>query len=466
MSQPQSLPPMPPTVGRKHVLLRMLAGRKKGYLSNLMATSYRMKMGYLRLPGRNLYMPNLPELARQILVTDAWHFPKSDLNSNMLRMLLGNGLFVANGEEWKRQRRLIDPAFALTRLARVFPLMRDACDDLLSRLAKIPEGDEVLIDEEMTHVTADVICRTMFSTPLTQSAASKLYAAFSRFQDVALVIGMLEATWLPNFILSGRRRKAAKAAKEIRALIIPLVEARLAKLRRGEELEEDILSYLITSVDPKTGASFSHDELVDQTAFLFLAGHETSASSFGWTLYLLAMRQDVQDRVYDETADIVGDRPVEFGDIRKLSYTRCVFKEALRLYPPVGFLPREATRHECMRDKKIKPRDIMLVSPWLLHRHRLVWPDPDAFDPDRFAGKECKEAIRTAYMPFSMGPRVCTGAGFAQQEAILLLASIVRKYRLEPVEGHVPTPVGHLTVRSENGIKLRLRSREPIGPDA
>ncbi|MCP5076180.1 MAG: cytochrome P450 [Rhodobacteraceae bacterium] len=461
MSSADFKPPMPPTVDRKPVFLRLLTGINKSYIANFIETSYAMKMGHYWVPGRNIYMPNLPELAQKILVAEAEHYPKSDLLSNMLKMLLGNGVFVSNGDEWKQQRRLIDPAFVLARLERVFPLMSEACDQMFARLAELPDGTEISVDEEMTHVTADVIFRTMFSTGLSQSGAAKLFDAFARFQKSAFIAGFLDSTWLPAIFGAGEKRKAKKSGQEIRQLIEPFVRERFDKTQRGEKLEtDDILSYLVEAVDPKTNARFSFEELVDQTAFLFLAGHETSASALSWSLYLLAMRQDVQDRVNNEVRAVTGEHPIKFGDIRTLGFTRSVFREALRLYPPVGFLPRQATRTEEIRGKKIKPRDMMLICPWLIHRHRLVWDKPDVFDPDRFETENCKHAIKNhAYMPFSMGPRICTGAGFATQEAILLLASLVRTYRFEPVEGHVPKPVGRLTIRSENGIRLKLTRR-------
>lgn len=461
MSAPDFKPPMPPTVDRKPVFLRLLLGVNQSYIANFIETSYRMKMGHYWVPGRDIYMPNLPELAKTILITEADHFPKGDMLSNMLKMLLGNGVFVSNGEEWKQQRRLIDPAFVLARLERVFPLMSAACDDMFTRLDRHADGAELWVDQEMTHVTADVMFRTMFSAGLSQDGAAKLFDAFTRFQKSAFVAGFLDSTWVPSFFGAGQRRKAKLAGQEIRSLIEPFVRERFDAVQRGERLEtEDIVSYLTEAVDPQTGARFSLEELIDQTAFLFLAGHETSASALSWALYLLAMKPDAQDRVYREVREIAEQEPLRFDDIRKLKFTRNVFRETLRLYPPVGFLPRQATRKEEIRDKKIKPRDLMLICPWLIHRHRLIWDKPDVFDPDRFETDNCKHAMKNhAYMPFSMGPRICTGAGFATQEAILLLANLVRVYRFEPVEGHVPKPVGRLTIRSENGVRLTLTRR-------
>ncbi len=452
-------PPAPIPPKKRPFMLRMLLGMPHCYISNLVDKSYEMKMGQIWAIGRSIFMPNQPELVRRILVDDAEHFPKSDMVSNILKLLLGNGLFVANGEEWKRQRRMIDPAFAHARLQRVYPLMWEAAKAMHERLGALSDGDAIAVDEEMTHVTADVIFRTIFSIPLEQQGARLLFDAFNRFQESSFVLGFLGSTKLPRLFFR-QRRKAKRAANEIRQLIEPMIRDRYERHRRGEELtENDILTSLITAVDPQTQSTFSFEELVDQTAFLFLAGHETSASALSWALYLIAMQPDVQERMHAESVGALGEREPEYGDVRKLLFTRDVFRETLRLYPPVGFLPREAVRHETMREKHIKPGDVMLVSPWLIHRHRVLWKKPDIFDPDRFAREESRESINCAYLPFSLGPRICMGAAFATQEAMLLLASLVRRFRFEPVAGHVPKPVGRLTIRSENGIRLKISRR-------
>ncbi len=440
--------------------VRMLSMRNN-YLANFIDKSYEMKMGHNWLPGRNIYMPNMPELVRKILVDEAEHYPKSDMLSNILKMLLGEGVFVTNGEKWKQQRRMIDPAFVVAKLRNVFPLMWQATLAMLARLESFEDGAIVDMDKEMTHVTADVIFRTIFSTEIGSERARKLFDAFTRFQEAALIYGFLRSTKIPGILTFRRRRKAEQSAREIRQLIEPLIRERYERHQRGETLaEKDILTSLVTAVDPVTGATFNFDELVDQTAFLFLAGHETSASALSWTLYLMSMSPETQTRMHREAVDLLGDREPQFRDLQKLSFIRDVFREALRLYPPVGFLPREASRCEMMRDKQIKPRDVMVVSPWLIHRHRLLWDKPEFFDPDRFARAECAKSVRTAYLPFSIGPRICSGAGFALQEAVLLIATLVRKYRFEPVAGHVPRPIGRLTIRSENGMPLRLVQRD------
>ena len=219
---------------------------------------------------------------------------------------------------------------------------------------------------------------------------------------------------------------------------------------------DDLATKIMTAKDPETGQGFDTQEMVDQVAIFFLAGHETSASALAWTLYLMALFPDWQEKVAQE-ADALEDE--SFSAISKLRISRDVFREALRLYPPVPMMVREATCPERFRDRDIAKGAQLVLSPWHQHRHERLWDNPDGFDPTRWATENGKKCQREAYMPFSAGPRVCTGAGFAMVEGVLLLSSILRQFRVEPVVGKEPVPVAHLTVRSKNGIWLRLRAR-------
>jgi cytochrome P450 len=223
--------------------------------------------------------------------------------------------------------------------------------------------------------------------------------------------------------------------------------------------ENDLLEAMIETRDPETGDRFSEMELVDQICMLFLAGHETSASALSWALYLLALFPDIQERAFQETQSILGGRQAGYGDIGKLELIRNIFRETLRLYPPVGFFAREAACPVMLRDKPIAKGSAVVVSPWLIHRHRELWQAPDDFNPDRFGTDETRESLKNAYMPFGLGPRVCIGAGFALQESSLILAELIRHYRFEYVPEREPKPVGRLTIRSENGIWLKVRKR-------
>jgi cytochrome P450 len=239
------------------------------------------------------------------------------------------------------------------------------------------------------------------------------------------------------------------------------LQRRLRAVRDGHPApRNDILSSLIEAHDAETGTGFSETELLDQICMIFLAGHETSATGMAWALYLLANCPHLQERVHQEAVAVFGDRKPEFGDMRKLAFTRDVFRETLRLYPPVAMVARDSTRTEHMGTREIPPGEVIFVPVWLLHRHKLLWQEPDAFDPDRFETENGKEGLRCAYLPFSMGPRVCPGASFALQESALVLSELVRRFRFLPVPGHTPEPVSRLTLRSGNGVQLIVEPRE------
>jgi cytochrome P450 len=452
-------PPAPkPPKQRASLLERWFRGRHCT-ISFIPEKSYDMKMGHVRLPGHDLYPVCEPSLVRRILVEQWARFPKSDALTRVLKVLIGDAFLITNGELWERQRRMVDPSFASARLSVAFPLMQAAVEDMQQRLDRLADGSIVEVDVETTRVTADIIFRTIFSKPVDELGGGEVFAAFNRYQEAATRFWTLTVSGLPSF-LSRHRLGAVREARGIRNLLKPLVRDRYERHRRGEPIEtRDILGALIRARDPVTGAVFGFEELVDQVAMLFFAGHETSASALGWAVYLVAACPHVQERIRAEVLEVVVERVPEFGDVKQLKFTRDVFRESLRLYPPVGFIMREAAHTECMRDKVVKPGSALAVSPWLIHRHRTYWDRPDVFDPDRFASEESKTSIRTAYLPFSLGPRACIGASFAMQEATLILASLARRYRFEALPDHVPQPVGRLTIRSANGIKVRIFRR-------
>lgn len=429
-------------------------------LSQLTDASYNMHMGEVRLPMKRLYIANQPELVQRILVDEAPLFPKSDIIADMLELLMGDSIFVSNGEVWKRQRRMMNPAFEQARIKVVFDLMMDAVDALIARLDALPDRSECAIDVEMTHVTADIIFRTIFSHPIASAQAHLIYEAFIRFQETAFTHGMTRTMGFPSLFTYFRQRRAQKAAAEIRGVLDPIIKKRYDSFHSGEtQAHQDILQALISVKDTETGTHFDFRELCEQVAMLFLAGHETSASSLSWTLYLLSEYPDIQERAHTEAVSVAGTGRPKFSHMKRLNLIRNIFAETLRLYPPVAFLPRSPAVPVCMRDKKIDAGAMISVSPWLLHRHRRHWKAPDDFDPDRFDRDDTVTAQRQAYLPFSKGPRVCLGAAFALQEAALILVALAGRYRFDPIPGFKPKPIGRLTVRSENGIRLIVTRR-------
>lgn len=441
--------------------LLMFFSARRSWLDALYERSYAMQMGEVHLPGLDLYMVNDPALVRRVMDDEAEQFPKSPLLGEALQPLLGESIFTTNGAQWRRQRDMMDPAFAQARLAVAFPVMQAATQAMLQRLAGLPDGAEHDIEVEMTHVTADIIFRTIFSVPMEGADARRIFEAFARFQAIAprlLLPSIYGLRWLvwPWDVWQSRR-----AAREIRGLLEKLIRPRFEAHQAGQPAaHSDILQSFMEARDAASGQPFGFDELVDQVAMLFLAGHETSASALTWAAHLLANAPEVQERAHAEAVAQLGEREPEVGDMKALALTRNVFRETLRLFPPVGFMARQSASACTLRKKPVREGATVVVAPWLIQRHRSLWPEPDAFNPDRYNDDASRESLRQGYLPFGMGPRVCLGAAFALQEATLILASLLRRYRLAAVPGHVPRPVGRLTIRSANGVRLTLHRRE------
>lgn len=414
-----------------------------------------------RLRRRWVYTARDPELVRDMLVTRPTDFPKSVLMGGMLRCLTGDSIFTSNGDTWKRQRRIIDPSLEQARVRDSFERMRDAADGALAQLDReAAKPGPVRIDPLMTFFAADVIFRTIFSEPLTAEPARRAFSAFETFQNLAYAHGIVSLTGFPVLLLPSTLRRFVAAWRVRRVMKAPL-ERRLKQVRFGAtHPRTDILAKLLATRDPETDTAFTDRELLDQISMLFLAGHETSASAIAWALYLMAACPHFQSRARDEVAAVAGDGPLQFEHIKRLSFVRDVFREGMRLYPPVTFVARDTTRSETLCRRDVPEGGVIFIAPWLLHRHAAFWEDPDAFDPERFETEAGRAASRCAYMPFSMGARVCPGAAFALQEATLVLAMIVRRYELGLTDGPPPEPVAKLTLRSANGITLTVRRRD------
>ena len=455
--QPQQPPVYPHPEPYTANVLRRLRRGLRSWFALLNEWDFRVPLGRIEVMGRPLFLVNDPPLVRQVLVDQVERFPKHPLTLWLLQPLIGHAIFSVNGAEWARQRRLVDQAFQVAHLRRVFPQMRGAVEALLERLERFGDGP-VEMEAEMTLVTADVIVRTILSRPLEAAEAADILQAFQRYQrraGQALVLRLLQ---LPAPLL---QRYLGRHARTIRTWISAVIEERLAA-PAGSEPPDDLLQALLEAQDPETGSRFSAEELVDQVCFLFLAGHETSASALGMACYLLAQFPEAQQRLRLEVqAALAGqERPLGFDDLRLLPYGTALFNETLRLYPPVSFFIREATADGQLGQSRCPMGALLTLSPWVIQRHEQHWSDPNAFRPERFlAGSATAQErawARDAWLPFGLGPRKCPGAAFALQEALLVLAELVRRQRLLPEPGHRPDLVGRLTLRSRNGIQLRL----------
>ncbi|HEE9130652.1 TPA: cytochrome P450 [Campylobacter coli] len=432
--------------------------KRRSWLDGLYERSYKMQTGYVKMPNFDLYVINDTKEVKRMMVDEVKEFPKSAFLHELLSPLLGESIFTTNGEVWKKQRELLRPSFEMTRISKVFNLMSEAVSDMMKRFEKYPNASIIEVDEAMTFVTADVIFRTIMSSKLDEEQGKKILDAFVTFQEQSVHTAMRRMFRFPkwlSYVLGDRKR--AKAGDVIRQALSDIIKPRYDAVSSGKaENFEDILGSLLLVVDAQTNQRFSFEEILDQVAMLFLAGHETTASSLTWTLYLLSLYPEEQEKAYKEIIQVLQGKNIQILHLKQFRYLTHIFKESLRLYPPVGFFAREAKKDTKVRDKVIKKGSGVVIAPWLIHRHEEFWTNPHGFNPSRFEGEYKKDA----YLPFGVGERICIGQGFAMQEAILILANILKTYKLELEEGFVPDVVGRLTVRSANGMRIKFSKRE------
>ncbi len=448
------IPPKPKARPDKVSLWRYLKLFRQDLLSAQPQRLYRAWMAEFRTPFFRSFLINQPELIDTVLKDRPDDFSKSDRVREGLKPLLGESVFLTNGNTWKRQRRIIDPSFEGGRLKDTFPAMLAASEACVDRLR--PQVGQIVEVEEITsHAAADVIFRTLFSVPIENEVAVQVFNRFRAFQRAQPLLNIAAFLHLPRWLPRLHSRATRQNAAEIRDLLRKLTTERAAAIGAGHA-PDDLATKIMTAKDPFTGNGFDTEEMIDQVAIFFLAGHETSASALAWSLYLMALYPEWQERLAAESS-VLEDK--SFSVMSKLQVSRDVFRETLRLYPPIPMMVRETACSENFRDRTVAKGSQIVISPWHLHRHERLWGRPDEFDPSRWHSENGKKCQREAYIPFSTGPRVCTGAGFAMVEGPLILSMLVRRFRFEVVNGKTPVPVAHLTVRSRDGIWLRVVER-------
>jgi cytochrome P450 len=441
-------------------------GARRSWMDTLYERSYAMQMGEVSLLTSKLFMVNDPACVRHVMQDAVAQYPKHSLLHEALKPLLGESIFTTNGAQWHRQRQMMNPSFAQARIDVSFSHMLGAEKAMQARLQNWELSQAHDVQEEMTFVAADIIFRTIFSQGIDQGSARQVIEEFAQYQEIAPKL-MLPAVYGISWLTAWRyRRRFNAAAATIRQLLLNMIRPRMAahttRASTPGYAPQDILDSLMDARDAATDQGFDEQELLDQVAMLFLAGHETSASAMAWSLHLLSHSPDIQQRMREELANATSGKALQADQLRELNLTWSVFREAMRLFPPVGFIARSVTQADEMRGKRIKKGDTVIIAPWLIHRHRELWDEPDIFKPDRFMNGETgqsQNASRDSYLPFGAGPRVCIGANFAMQEAVLILSQLVKNFDLLPAAHHQPRPVGRLTIRSDNGIFIQLKPR-------
>jgi unspecific monooxygenase len=409
---------------------------------------------------RKRFLLNAPDAIHRVLVDKIENYRRTRATIRILRPITGEGLFLSEGDEWRHQRRTIAPTLAprvIPMLARHIVEVADVALKRLEAVAAQPSDKSHPIDmlAAMQFLALEIAARSMFSLEMNRygPALRRMIKSFSTdlgrpyFLDLMLPVG------IPSPRDFARMR--------FRRRWIALMDEVLAARQREPQSDQprDLFDVLLAARDPETGAAFSQSQLRDQMATMIVAGHETTALTMFWSLYLLASAPAEQSQVAQEVAGVDLSAENAGAVIAKLAYTRAVVSESLRLYPPAAAIARVSGADDEIGDVKIPGGSLVMISPWVLHRHVNLWKEPEAFDPSRFLADK-PFAHRFAYLPFGAGPRVCVGAQFALAEAALVLAKMVQRFEIVLADDKPVLPITVITTQPDHSAPFRLRPRQ------
>ena len=398
----------------------------------------------------HVYQLNHPDFARQILVEQPEKFHKARLIKRAFRPFAGEGLLTSDGALWKRQRRLMQPAFHHGHLVTYGAVMVEYA----ARMADMfRDGQTLDVDAGMSRLTLRIVVKTLFGADVAGEAeevgrlmVSVLDAANQRLNS---------ALQLPSWVPTARNLREKHALARLDEILQGLIATR----RSSREQANDLLSVLLRATDEDNGSGMSDQQLRDEMMTLFLAGHETTAMALTWTWYLISQHPDVEARLHAELDRVLHGRTPTVADLVQLPYTEMVVREAMRLYPPAAGFAREPIEDVTIGGYTVPRGSLVTVNTYALHRDPRFFEEPERFNPERFAAGWEDRMPRYTYLPFGGGPRVCIGNGFAMMEARLILATVARRWRLTLEPGQAVVPVQLVTTRPRDGIRMRLHRR-------
>ena len=427
-------------------LFRSLAMARRNVLSIIPEIAVKQPMVSGKM-GKRWHMVMDPTAIREMLLDRVDDYPKSLVTKNLLRPAIGDSLFIAEGAHWRWQRRAVAPAFSHRNMLNLSPIRTAAAQRSADRIAAAGPRAINMLDEMVTS-TFDVISDVTFSGG-DGFDRDAVHRAIDDYIAEAGKLSLFDILGLPDWLPRPGRAMSGRALKDMKRIADGAIDARA---ERGPSDTPDLLDLLLDGTDPKTKRQMNTAELRDNLLTFIVAGHETTALTLSWALYLMGFDQAVQQKARAEAQTVLQGRAATGADVENLPYIRQIIDETLRLYPPAGVISRTAQRNDTLCGREVRPGDTVMVPIYALGRHQQLWDQPDVFDPDRF--KDRKAIDRYAYLPFGDGPRICIGASFAQQEAVIILATLLSRFRFTPVAGKSPEPVMILTLRPEGGVWL------------
>jgi cytochrome P450 len=447
------VPPHPPRAPENMTALQRLAAMRESAIGTWGQRAYEddiVRGSFFFL--RSSFILNAPDAIRHVLVDNYENYSRTPAGLRVLRPMLGEGLLIAEGRAWKHQRRTLAPAFTPRAVTTLIPHMVAVTDETIANLRR-SGGGAVDLREIMQRMTLEIAGRTMFSFGMERHGAT-LRDFVMEYADRLARPNFLDLV-LPANWPTPRDFPRARFRKRWTDFVGMLMAERRAAGKQEGAPARDLFDLMNAARDPETGEAFSEAQLGDQVATMILAGHETTATALFWALYLLALDPVAQEQLAAEARQVSADGE---ADLERLKFTRAVVDETMRLYPPAFLIARAAAGNDEVAGIPIKRHDVILIAPWLLHRHEKLWRDPNAFVPERFLSP-APPPDRFAYLPFGVGARVCIGAHFALVEATLALARIIAAFRVTLLDKDPVMPVGVVTTQPDRSPMFQITPR-------
>jgi cytochrome P450 len=446
------VPPSPPRAPDNMTAFGRMMAIRESAIGSWGQRAYEEDIVRGRFFGRSSFILNSPDAIRHVLVDNYENYTRTPASIRVLRPVLGEGLLIAEGRAWKHQRRTLAPAFTPRAVTPLVPHMLAATDATIAKLKAVSNAP-VDLREAMQRMTLEIAGRTMFSFGMDRHGAA--------LRDFVMEYGgRLAKPHVLDLLLplgwpSPQDFARARFRKRWTAFVAMLMAERRAAGKNDGAPPRDLFDLMGAARDPETGEAFADEQLGDQIATMILAGHETTATALFWSLYLLALDPATQDQLATEVQGATTNGAL---DVERLKFTRAVVDETMRLYPPAFLIARAAAAPDTIAGIPVKKSDIVLIAPWLLHRHEKLWRDPNAFIPARFM-PPAPPPDRFAYLPFGVGARVCIGAHFALVEATLALAKMIGAFRLELLDKEPVMPVGVVTTQPDRSPMFSVTPR-------
>jgi unspecific monooxygenase len=446
------VPPAPPRAPQTMTAFGRMAAMRKSAIGTWGQRAYEEDLIQGRFFGRSSFILNTPDAIRHVLVDNYENYTRTPAGFRVLRPMLGEGLLIAEGRAWKHQRRTLAPAFTPRAVATLVPHMIAATDEVIAKLGGRC-GESVDLREAMQRMTLEIAGRTMFSFGMDRHGPT--LRGFMMEYGARLARPHFLDLLLPLNWPSPQDFSRARFRKRWTRFVAMLMSERRAAGKTEDAPQRDLFDLMDAARDPETGQSFTDAQLGDQVATMILAGHETTATTLFWALYLLALDPATQDEVADEVREAAVDGTL---DLDRLKFTRAVIDETVRLYPPAYLIARAAAAPDEIAGLPVRANDVIMIAPWLLHRHEKLWREPNAFIPQRFVPPS-PPPDRFAYLPFGVGPRVCIGAHFALVEATLALAKLVGAFRITLLDREPVMPIGVVTTQPDRSPMFEIAHR-------